>query len=194
MNQNLSHFLKSLAQSVAFWTTALFCYVMFRYFGIDQEIGVTINKGFERGVIFMRPLVVLTFIGIGLGVLYALVDFLFEKYVSKKISLGLSIAFKIWLYLMTTIITVTALGSIVSKFFIVDVQFKFGWWLSEKRFWSLVFFILVSSIVYAFVKIATERFGRGVFIKILMGSYKNPKEENRIFMFLDLKGSTNIAE
>ncbi len=194
MNQNLSQFLKLLVQSVAFWTIALFCYVMFRYFGIEKEIGVTINKGFERGVIFMRPLFALTLVGIGLGVLYTLVDFLFEKYVSKNISLGLSIAFKIWLYLITTILTVTALGSIVSKFFIVDVQFKFGWWLYEKRFWSLIFFILVSSIVYSFVKIATERFGRGVFIKILMGSYKNPKEENRIFMFLDLKDSTTIAE
>ena len=194
MYQNLSHFLRLLAQSVTFWTIALFCYVMFRYFGIEQEIGVTINKGFEGGVIFMRPLVALTFVGIGLGALYALVDFLFEKYVSKKISLGLSLALKIGLYLIATILTVTALGSIVSKFIIVNIQFKFGWWLYEKRFWSLVFFIFVSSIVYAFVKIATERFGRGIFIKILMGSYKNPKEENRIFMFLDLKDSTTIAE
>ena len=194
MNKNLSHFLDLLIQSVAFWTVALFCYGMFRYFGIEQEIGVTINKGFEGQGIFFRPLVKLTFIGIGLGVLYALVDFLFEKYVSRKISLGLGIAFKIWLYLIATIITMTTFGSIASQFFTVNVQFNFGWWLQEKRFWNLVFFIFVSSIVYSFVRIAAERFGRGIFIKILLGYYKNPKEENRIIMFLDLKDSTTIAE
>jgi adenylate cyclase len=146
------------------------------------------------GSLLITPLVVLTFVGIGLGVLFALVDLLFDKYVSKKISLGLSLSFKIWLHLITTILTVTTIGTIASRYIIVNVQFKFGWWLYEKRFWSLVFFIFVASIVYSFIKIAAERFGRGVFIKILMGSYKNPKEENRIFMFLDLKDSTTIAE
>ena len=32
------------------------------------------------------------------------------------------------------------------------------------------------------------------FFKILIGRYRNPKEEKRIFMFLDLKNSTTIAE
>jgi adenylate cyclase len=194
MKQNLPRFLKPLVQSVTFWTIAMLCYGMFRYFGIDQEIGLSVNKGFEARRLLITPLVVLTFIGAGLGVLFTLVDVLFEKYVSKKISLGLSLLFKIWLHLVTTILTLTAVGSIASRFIIVGVQFEVGWWLYEKRFWSVLFFIFVASIVYSFVKIAAERFGRGVFIKILMGSYKNPKEENRIFMFLDLKDSTTIAE
>lgn len=194
MKNKIPPFLGVLIQSVAFWTIALYCYGMFRYFGIEQEVDLTTNKGFDGRDIFIRPLVILTSVGIGLGLLYALVDLLFEKYVSRKISLGLSIAFKIWLYLISTITTVTTFGIIASQFFIINVQFKFGWWLHEKRFWSLVFFIFISSIVYSFIKIATERFGKGVFIKILMGSYKIPKEENRIFMFLDLKDSTTIAE
>ena len=194
MEKKTSHFLGVSIQSVAFWTIALYCYGMFRYFGIEQEVDVTTNKGFEERDLFIRPLVILTSVGIGLGLLYALVDFLFEKYVSRKISLGLSIAFRIWLYFIATILTVTTFGIIASQFFIINIQFKFGWWLHEKRFWSLVFFIFISSIVYSFIKIATERFGKGVFIKILMGSYKIPKEENRIFMFLDLKDSTTIAE
>jgi len=194
MKKKLHRFLSLLLQSVAFWTIALFCYGMFRYFGIEQEIGVTMLKGFEGGAVFIWPLVILTSVGLGLGVLYALIDFLFEKYVSKNISLGFNIAYKIGLYLMATVLTLTAFGSIASHFILVNVQFKFGWWLHEKRFWSLLFFLFVSSIVYSFVKIAIERFGSGTFIKILMGSYKIPKEENRIFMFLDLRDSTTIAE
>lgn len=194
MGKKTSHFLSVLLKSVAFWTIALYCYGMFRFFGIEQEVDFTTNKGLEGRDIFIRQLVLLTSVGIGLGLLYAIVDKLFEKYVSKKISLGLSIALKIWLYLLASILTVTTFGTIASQFISVHIQFKFGWWLHEKRFWSLVFFIFISAIVYSFIKITTERFGKGIFIKMLMGYYKTPKEENRIFMFLDLKDSTTIAE
>lgn len=57
-----------------------------------------------------------------------------------------------------------------------------------------MWFIVLASLVFSFVKIAIERFGRGVFLKMLIGHYKNPQEEERIFMFLDLKDSTTIAE
>ena len=36
--------------------------------------------------------------------------------------------------------------------------------------------------------------GRGMFFKYLMGKYRKPKEEERIFMFIDLNSSTEIAE
>jgi hypothetical protein len=57
---------------------------MFRYFGMDQEIAITISKDFEGKGLLITPLVILTFVGIGLGVLFALVDLLVEKYVSKE--------------------------------------------------------------------------------------------------------------
>jgi adenylate cyclase len=39
-----------------------------------------------------------------------------------------------------------------------------------------------------------RKFGPGTLIKYLTGKYFNPIEENRIFMFLDLKSSTTFAE
>lgn len=39
-----------------------------------------------------------------------------------------------------------------------------------------------------------EKFGQGVLWKFLTGKYYHPREEERIFMFLDLKSSTTIAE
>jgi len=38
------------------------------------------------------------------------------------------------------------------------------------------------------------KFTPGVLILLLMGRYDNPKEEERIFIFLDLKSSTTHAE
>ena len=40
----------------------------------------------------------------------------------------------------------------------------------------------------------TKMLGPGVLYKLLSGSYHSPKEDERIFMFLDLNNSTSIAE
>lgn len=39
-----------------------------------------------------------------------------------------------------------------------------------------------------------SKFGQGVFWNIIRGRYNTPKEEKRIFMFLDINSSTTIAE
>ncbi len=61
------------------------------------------------------------------------------------------------------------------------------------------FFITMG--VWAFVACSTQfiiqvsdKFGPGILWKFLTGKYYHPREEERIFMFLDLKSSTTIAE
>ncbi len=54
--------------------------------------------------------------------------------------------------------------------------------------WS---FVIILS--YSFLEIA-DSFGNYVFWDFLLGKYHQPKAENRIFMFLDIKSSTQIAE
>lgn len=39
-----------------------------------------------------------------------------------------------------------------------------------------------------------DKFGPGILLKFITGKYYHPREEERIFMFLDLKSSTTIAE
>lgn len=52
---------------------------------------------------------------------------------------------------------------------------------------------VVVAITQLFLQI-NNKFGKGVFWNILRGKYNTPKEERRIFMFLDLNSSTTIAE
>jgi adenylate cyclase len=58
-----------------------------------------------------------------------------------------------------------------------------------------------SALVWSFVVGITQlllqvsgKFGHGIFWKIICGQYNTPKEEERIFMFLDLNSSTTLAE
>lgn len=60
---------------------------------------------------------------------------------------------------------------------------------------------IMAAIAWSFVVAVTQlllqvnsKFGQGVFWNIIRGRYNTPKEEKRIFMFLDLNSSTTIAE
>ena len=57
----------------------------------------------------------------------------------------------------------------------------------------VVVLILAGALSRMFIEIE-HKLGPGNFIKLLSGSYYNPKEVERIFMFVDLKDSTKLAE
>jgi adenylate cyclase len=52
-------------------------------------------------------------------------------------------------------------------------------------------FIIVLTL---FLLQVNDKFGQGVLVNFLLGRYHRPREEHRIFMFLDMKSSTTIAE
>lgn len=58
-----------------------------------------------------------------------------------------------------------------------------------------------AAMVWSFVVAITQlllqmsrKFGHGVFWQMMLGKYNTPKEEKKIFMFLDINSSTSIAE
>jgi adenylate cyclase len=60
----------------------------------------------------------------------------------------------------------------------------------------LFFLIILFAGGYVFVLINTlfHQIGYGPLARIMMGYYQKPREEHRIFMFLDLQSSTTVAE
>jgi adenylate cyclase len=59
--------------------------------------------------------------------------------------------------------------------------------------YNYLFWLLV--VVITFIALlVNDKYGPGVFRSFLLGKYFHPKREDRIFMFLDLRGSTTIAE
>jgi len=62
------------------------------------------------------------------------------------------------------------------------------YFLRNLFFWAAV--VLLTLIMLN----VNEKYGPGVFAKLLMGRYHRPREEERIFMFVDLRSSTAIAE
>jgi len=192
MNRSLQQFLILLLQSVIFWITAFIVFLLFRYYGVGEEQGISmaanlrvpISQWFDLGIL----------LGLVIGIIYAIIETLFEKYISKKVSLGLGLLLKTILYLITLISSLTFISMLAEERMDIDLDNDRGWWRTDKTFWMVVLFFLLASLVFSFIKISNEKFGRGVFLKMLLGKYRKPKEEKHIFMFLDLKSSTTIAE
>lgn len=81
-----------------------------------------------------------------------------------------------------------------------DSYFDGDLWFNLSQFLTSYGFI-INLIVWTVVATTTmvilqinDKYGRGVFLDTLLGKYHSPINEERIFMFLDLKSSTSIAE
>ena len=60
-----------------------------------------------------------------------------------------------------------------------------------------VILIIYTSVLYVLLSLYVQinfLLGPGVFLKFLVGKYQKPTKEHRIFMFLDVKSSTTLAE
>lgn len=76
----------------------------------------------------------------------------------------------------------------------------------DNMFWTMVevlstFTLTAYFVLWGFITLMTlfllqvnDKFGPGILIKFLRGQYHSPRDEQRIFMFLDMRSSTSIAE
>ena len=189
-NKNLKKLFKQLGQSVVFWMIAMALFAIFRYYGLVEEEGIFTPPEYD----FSRALSMFTLFGLFIGVVSAFIEFVLDKYLSKRASIGLNLIISFLVYLITTVILSTLVIEITNLVYDMGINNNKGWWIFNKTFWAIILYIAVVALVLSSIQIANDKFGKGVFLKMLFGKYKEPKEEKRIFMFLDLKSSTAIAE
>lgn len=185
-------YLNRVLLSLIFWSIALSLHTIIRYYGVYEEPGVTTTFDFDFSITNYLKYGLIT--GIIFGLFYGVVSIGLEKIISPKLSIGFIILIEFVLYTLTFAIS----WSISLKMWDIESGTSFFsgnlWWLKNKFYLANVVYAAFISLGLSFIRIAIEKFGGGVFLKILLGKYKNPREENRIFMFLDLKSSTSIAE
>lgn len=160
-------------------------------------------KGAEdAGVIALTPRIVvfstfvIFFVGLGVGLLEVIfLDRLFKKY-----SLGRKVIFKFAFYFLFAHVLIfffyPLAGAIEIGSSPLDARIlkKFSRFLGSVNFISTMVqlsFSLVVSLLYAAV---SDSLGLNVLINFFTGKYHTPKIEERIFMFLDMRDSTSIAE
>jgi class 3 adenylate cyclase len=117
-----------------------------------------------------------------------------RKSFSKKIFYKSIIYITVILFfLVVTTAIVNAIELRVSAFN-VQVVANVRAFLSHYSFISVGVYMAAIIFVSQFYTEVSESLGLGVLSKFFLGKYHTPVEEERIFMFLDMKSSTSIAE
>ncbi|NRA91509.1 MAG: adenylate/guanylate cyclase domain-containing protein [Psychroserpens sp.] len=192
MNPKLYRFVQLLLGSILFWILAFLLLTTFRYYGLSMEL-TTYNE-YEFALPIRAFYAYSFFLGFTIGVFYAIIEFAFDIYLSKKIILGLDLLLKFIVYVALLIIILSFISFSFEAQVGIDLDNERGWWRTDPTFWSTVLYFAIASIVFSLIRVANNKFGRGVLLNMLFGKYRNPQEEERVLMFIDLKDSTQIAE
>ena len=135
------------------------------------------------------------FSALGLGVLLAVVNHISDVPAFRRKPLGHIILLKGGLYLASLSFVALAIHCVFLLFFFTWEEIR-GLWdaMSPPLLTSLGVFLIVSVLGLAFLLEVRRKVGPGNLGALLSGRYHRPREEDRLFLFLDLKGSTAIAE
>ncbi len=170
------------------WTIAFSFWTVMRQFGQKVVLDYpTLN--------FLQQLRIHLGLGVVAGVIFGNLEYLFDRKIYKHVSLGRAVLIGTFSYLLAIIVLVffgmrifaRVLDQTLSPEVIQDFFFSK----------EMLLIILYSFIIGFFVdlfKQVDKKLGPGNLWKMLKGEFYHPKEDERIFMFLDLRGSTAIAE
>ncbi|HEY9047889.1 MAG TPA: adenylate/guanylate cyclase domain-containing protein [Ohtaekwangia sp.] len=146
----------------------------------------------------VNTMVVGILFGIFYGVTLGTITYYMDRKVSTRQPLGLVILLKAAAALVILFVTL-----LLFRYMILDLQvipvLPLGVTSLDTSAWRalttlLLIYYFVMSLLLNFINQMNSRYGPGVLIPLLLGRYRSPKEESRIFMFMDLRSSTMVAE
>lgn len=157
--------------------------------GLELRISSSGSFGFN--------LLMAVILGVVYGVCLGMAGYYFERSFFRKLSLGKIILIKALTSLALLALVLSLLRYVFSNILAAPISLQ-GTVLTEKT-WEYVFYLMLvyyffMTLIINFVNQVNKKFGPGVLAPLLLGRYRNPKEEERIFMFMDLKSSTAAAE
>ncbi|MCQ2062477.1 MAG: adenylate/guanylate cyclase domain-containing protein [Fibrobacter sp.] len=94
---------------------------------------------------------------------------------------NITICVLLWYSDHTALITEDTIGHLIEAF-------------KTPRFQILALYLFLMGHLITFVRSVHKKFGTRVFVNTLLGKYQDPVEEDLVFMFIDLRRSTAIAE
>lgn len=184
---------KEVGFNLIAWLIAGNLFVIFRFFGMYGADQFFIpKKPIELDQKFLEANV----ISVLNGFLLSLVDLVLDTPNFKRKSFQYTIIVKSFAYIVIMFISIVLL-------FILDgiltgrennFWYSFNYALNSNYTIALYLYGTAVSLMINFLKQVNKKFGPGILWKLFSGKYYSPRVEQRIFMFIDLKSSTTIAE
>lgn len=170
---------------------------------IITEVGVTRNQNLnpDTDISFTIPVLIFAslanvLVGILVGILE--VVYLEKRFANRTLKAKIFYKFLVYLSLFLLIIVVFfplafALETGISPLE-EEAWHKLARFLTSISFFTTLFQLSVTLMISLIYSVVSENLGHHVFLNFFSGKYHKPKIEKRIFMFLDMKSSTTIAE
>ncbi len=134
--------------------------------------------------------------GVALGIGFWVIEFfifhqLKDKFLKFPIMFTVFLKGIVYVIIIFLVMTSMALGIGLLQGLPMEDFYEF---IVSKDLKILIGYVLLLYIFLSFYVQLSHFFGEGVLFKFLIGKYRKPIKEDRIFMFLDLKSSTSLAE
>ena len=180
---------------INFWIIAnlILFSILFLFSGfLSQFIGEKIVMNLYSGLLLS------VLFGVFYGFFSGIADYQLEKRLFRNLSLGKAILIKAILGLGLIIIFLLLIrllwmNTMLAGFGIFEVE-KFPVRSWDYLFALILIYYFFMSLGINFINSVNKKYGPGVLLPLLLGRYQNPREEDRIFLFMDLKSSTSTAE
>ena len=134
------------------------------------------------------------------GLIMGIIEILFLSNMFGKKSFGQKIFYKTIIYLMSICFFLISISAIMNSyrlnvtFFDTEVIQTMLLFFYNFAFWSIAIYMATIIGITLFISEISDNIGQGVLKNFFIGKYHTPLLEERIFMFLDMKSSTTIAE
>lgn len=145
--------------------------------------------------IFVTPIISMV-----TGTLIGIIEVVYLNRVFAGMSLSRKILLKTVLYLFLIILFLLSAATMINSLelnvslFSTAVLGNAIAFLTDSAFLSISLYMGLVIIITLFYLEMSENIGQNVLINFLIGKYHKPTEEERIYMFLDMRSSTTIAE
>lgn len=137
--------------------------------------------------------------GLTFGTLFYVINLMSDRVLVRKMPFGKIIILKTLMYIAAVLLVFASMSLLIDRLYFYPIDLENV--LKETRdlqspslYISFFTFVLFTAVLVNFLIQVTYKFGPKTILPMFLGKYHKPKSENRIFLFLDLKNSTGIAE
>ena len=191
MGKKLQSRLQLVGISVLYWFIVFMFYDVFRRMGISDDPGVVL---LEETLTRLENLELTFIVGVITGIFYGIIEILVDNQYFKRKAIGLRIIIKsVGYFLLINMILFVGLDQL-NRILETPLEYTYYQLMTSGAVWSLIIYFVVCSMLFSFFQLVNEKFGPGVLKDMLLGKYRNPRVEKKVFMFMDLKSSTTLAE
>jgi adenylate cyclase len=146
----------------------------------------------------LQIIMINVFLGIIYGACQGFAAFQIEKWLIAKRTLGRYLAFRLMAAILLSLLFLALFALIARHTGVGDPALNDSFLIrsvTDRYFLTAyIIYYIIMNILLIFINLVNSKYGPGVLLPLLFGRYTTPVEETRIFLFMDLRSSTMIAE